>query len=127
MPQLFSSVFLKPLRISLKTLWKYLWIIGHKISEKGIEIDNSEIIPLEQLPRPQDVKGLQNFLSHARFYKRFIKDFASIAAPLTNLLQKDVPFTFDNEYNTSFEQLKKALVTAPIIQPPNWWGGGLLK
>jgi hypothetical protein len=42
-----------------------------------------------------------------------------IASPLTNFLQKDVPFTFDNECITSLEQLKKSLVTTPIIQPPN--------
>jgi hypothetical protein len=48
-------------------------VFGHKVSEKGIEIDNAGLEPLEQLPRPQDVKGLQNFLGHAGFYRHLSK------------------------------------------------------
>jgi hypothetical protein len=51
------------------------------------------------------------------FYRRFIKDFSHIARPLTNLLDKDVPFEFHDACLNSFEILKKALVSAPIIQP----------
>ena len=90
-------------------------VFGHKVFEKGVEIDSSGLEPLRQLPRPQDAKGLQNFLGHAGFYRCFIKDFASISTPMTHLLQKDIPFVFDNECITSFEQLKGALITTPII------------
>ena len=58
--------------------------------------------------------------SHAGFYRRFIKDFSHIARPLTNLLAMDVPFEFDDACLKSFEILKKALIYAPIIQPPDW-------
>jgi hypothetical protein len=95
-------------------------VFGHKVSEKGIEIDQSRIIALERLPRPQDSKGVQNFLGHANFYKRFIKDFSIIAAPLIDLVQRDVPFSFDNKCISAFDQLKKALVSAPILQAPKW-------
>ena len=40
--------------------------------------------------------------------------------PLTNLLQKDVPFVFDEDCKKAFEILKKALISAPIVQPPDW-------
>ena len=63
-------------------------VFGHKVSEKGVEIDGSNISALEKLPVPQDVKNLKMFLGHAGFYRRFIKDFAKIAATLTNLLEK---------------------------------------
>jgi hypothetical protein len=95
-------------------------VFGHKVSEKGIEVDDSKVIALGKLPRPQDIKGVKNFLRHAGFYRRFIKDFAKIAAPLTNLLQKDIPFSFDNECVSAFERLKEALILAPIIQSPRW-------
>jgi len=95
-------------------------VFGHKVSEKGIEVDDSRIIALQKLPRPQDIKGLRNFLGHAGFYKCFIKDFAKTVVPLTNLLEKDIPFYFDNECVAAFERLKKALVSAPIIQSPKW-------
>ena len=95
-------------------------VFGHKVSEKGIEIDDSRTEALQRLPRPQDIKGLRNFLGHAGFYKHFIKDFDKTSIPLTNLLEKDIPFSFDNECVAAFECLKKALVSAPIIQSPKW-------
>jgi hypothetical protein len=54
------------------------------------------------------------------FYHRFIEDFSHIARPLTSLLAKDAPFEFDDECLNTFQILKKALISAPIIQPPDW-------
>jgi hypothetical protein len=71
------------------------------------------------MPCPRDVKGIRSILGHDGFYRRFIKDFSKILEPLTNLLQKDVPFVFDDDCHEAFEILKKALITAPIIQPTN--------
>ena len=67
-----------------------------------------------------NVRGVRSFLGHAGFYRRFIKDFSQIARPLTNLLAKDTPFNFDDKCLDSFYYLKQALVSAPIIQPPDW-------
>jgi hypothetical protein len=64
--------------------------------------------------------SLRSFLGHAGFYRRFIKDFSKITKPLTHLLQKDVAFTFDEKCLAAFRTLKGALVSAPIIQPPDW-------
>src|SRR3954470_11852815 len=69
---------------------------------------------------PKGIKGIRSFLIHAGFYRRFIKDFSKISRPLTNLLQKDVPFVFDDDCLEAFETLKKALISAPIVQPPDW-------
>ena len=49
-----------------------------------------------------------------------LKTFLKISRPLTNLLQKDVPFVFDDDCVEAFEILKKALISAPIVQPPDW-------
>jgi hypothetical protein len=65
-------------------------------------------------------KSLRSFLGHAGFYRRFIKDFSKITKPLTHLLQKDVAFYFDEKCLAAFQTLKSALVSAPIIQPPDW-------
>jgi hypothetical protein len=59
-------------------------------------------------------------LGHARFCRRFIKDFSKITKSLTNLLQKDVPFDFNEKGLAAFRTLKSAIITAPIIQPPDW-------
>jgi RNase H-like domain found in reverse transcriptase len=69
---------------------------------------------------PTSVKEIRNFLSHAGFYRRFIKDFFKIAKPLTNLTMKDVDFNFDEHCLETFYRLKKALVSAPILQPSDW-------
>ncbi|CAN6711735.1 unnamed protein product [Malus baccata var. baccata] len=54
------------------------------------------------------------------FYRRFIEDFSKISNPFCRLLQKDVPFKFDEECELAFKQLKEKLTSAPIIIPPDW-------
>ena len=95
-------------------------VLGHLVSERGIEVDKAKIDVIECLPPPVNVKGIRSFLGHAGFYRHFIKDFSQIARPLTNLLAKDAPFEFTDECLRTFEILKKALISTPIIQPPDW-------
>ena len=93
--------------------------LGHKISTQGIEVDKAKIDVIEKIPLPVNMKGIQSFLGHVGFYRRFIKDFSRIARPLGNLLNKDV-FKLDEECLTSFQTLKTGLVSAPIIVAPEW-------
>ena len=95
-------------------------VLGHLVSERGIEVDKAKIEVIEQLPPPINVKGIRCFLGHAGFYRRFIANFSHIARPLTSLLAKDVPFQCTDECHKAFETLKKALVSSPIIQPLVW-------
>jgi hypothetical protein len=60
-------------------------VLGHVISERGIEVDKAKVETVEQLPPPTDVKSLRSFLGHAGFYRRIIKDFSKITKPLTHL------------------------------------------
>ena len=82
-------------------------------------MDKAKVDEIEKMPCPKDIKGVCSFLGHAGFYRRFIKDFSKISRPLTSLLQKDIPFVFD-DFMEAFETLKKALITAPVVQPPDW-------
>ncbi|KAG7559515.1 Integrase catalytic core [Arabidopsis thaliana x Arabidopsis arenosa] len=95
-------------------------VLGHKISERGIEVDKAKVDVMMQLQPPKTVKDIRSFLGHAGFYRRFIKDFSKLARPLTRLLCKETEFTFDEECLTAFKLIKEALVTAPIVQAPNW-------
>ena len=95
-------------------------VLGHVISERGIEVDKAKIETVERLPPPTDIKSLRSFLSHAGFYRRFINDFSKITKPLTQLLQKDVEYTFDSDCLHAFRTLKQSLISAPIMQPPDW-------
>ena len=77
-------------------------VLGHKISTRGIEVDRAKIEVIEKLPPPSNVKGIRSFLGHAGFYRRFIKDFSKIARPLSNLLNKDVIFNFEDDCSATF-------------------------
>ncbi|XP_025985221.1 uncharacterized mitochondrial protein AtMg00860-like [Glycine max] len=90
-------------------------VLGHKISVKGIQVDKAKIDVIEKLPPPINVKGVRSFLGHVGFYRRFIKDFLMIAKQLSNLLNKDVVFRFDEECLTAFDTLKARLVSAPYL------------
>ncbi|CAN6580912.1 unnamed protein product [Malus baccata var. baccata] len=95
-------------------------VLGHIISEKGIEVDKSKVDLVRHLPSPTSVREVRSFLGHAGFYRRFIKDFSKIAQPLCRLLQKEVAFEFDDACSTAFKHLKEALISAPIITHPDW-------
>nr|GEW18274.1 reverse transcriptase domain-containing protein [Tanacetum cinerariifolium] len=95
-------------------------VLGHKISKEGIEVDKAKVDVITKLPHPIIVNGIRSFLGHARFYRRFIKDFSKIAQPMTCLLKKDTPFLFSKECVEAFQTLKRKLTEAPILIAPNW-------
>ncbi|RVW66571.1 Retrovirus-related Pol polyprotein from transposon 17.6 [Vitis vinifera] len=95
-------------------------VLGHIISEKGIEVDKAKVELIAKLPSPTTVKGVRQFLGHAGFYRRFIKGFSSLSKPLCELLAKDAKFIWDERCQNSFDQLKKFLTTTPIVRAPNW-------
>ncbi|GJV42600.1 reverse transcriptase domain-containing protein [Tanacetum coccineum] len=99
---------------------KEVIVLGHKISMNGIEVDKAKVDVIAKLPYPTTVKGIRSFLSHARFYHRFIQDFSKIARPMTRLLEKDTPFFFSKECIEAFQTLKKKLTEAPILVAPDW-------
>ncbi|XP_071923079.1 uncharacterized protein [Coffea arabica] len=83
-------------------------VLGHVVSARGIEVDKAKVDIISALPYP------------ARFYRRFIKDFSKIGAPLFKLLQKDVAFDFTKECKVAFDRLRESLTSPPVIQPPDW-------
>ncbi|KAL6336116.1 hypothetical protein AAG906_010401 [Vitis piasezkii] len=95
-------------------------VLGHIISKNGIEVDKAKVELIVKLPPPTNVKGIRQFLGHAGFYRRFIKDFSKISKPLCELLVKDAKFVWDEKCQRSFEELKQFLTTAPIVRAPNW-------
>ena len=95
-------------------------VLGHKVSFAGIEVDRAKIAAIERLPPPSSEKAVRRFLGHTGFYRRFIKDFSKISKPLCKLLEKDVKFNFTSDCLQAYEELKKALVSAPILTTPDW-------
>ncbi|CAM8920450.1 unnamed protein product [Rhodiola kirilowii] len=95
-------------------------VLGHIVSHEGIEVDKTKIDLIVTLPYPSTVRDIKSFLGHAGFYRRFKKDFSKKALPLSNLLQKDVPFEFTDQCRAAFDELKQALTSTPIIRAPDW-------
>ncbi|XP_015158637.1 uncharacterized protein [Solanum tuberosum] len=95
-------------------------VLGHKVSQKGLEVDKAKIEVIEKWSPPICVKGVRSFLVLAGFYRRFIKDFSKIAHPMCKLLEKEVNFFFDEACLKAFECLKEKLIFAPMIIGPDW-------
>ncbi|XP_048604997.1 uncharacterized protein LOC125582371 [Brassica napus] len=95
-------------------------VVEHKISKKVIEVDKAKIEVMMSLKPRTNVKDIRSFLGHAGFYRRFIQDFSRIARQLTRLLCKEIKFDFDSECLGAFHTVKGALVSAPVVQPPDW-------
>nr|GEW87854.1 reverse transcriptase domain-containing protein [Tanacetum cinerariifolium] len=86
----------------------------------SIKVDRAKINVIAKLSYPTNIKGVRNFLGHAGFYQRFIKDFSLISKQMTKLLMKDTKFDFSNNCKKVFNILKEKLTTAPIIISPDW-------
>ena len=93
--------------------------LGHIISAGGVAMDQSKVEVVTSWPQPRSARGLRGFLGLAGYYRRFIKDFGAIAAPLTQLLCKDA-FLWSEEAAAAFTALKQALAAAPVLQLPDF-------
>jgi hypothetical protein len=89
--------------------------LGHIISAKGISTDPAKVEAVNSWPQPSNVNELRSFLGLAVYYRKFVRHFAVLAKPLTNLLKKDVLFVWYVEHTEAFQLLKQALVSAPVV------------
>ena len=97
--------------------------LGHIVSADGIGVDPDKITLIENFPRPQTVRGVRSFYGLANYYRRAIASFAEIASLLFKLLKKLDTSTspiWNKACETAFLTLKKKLVSAPVLVPPNW-------
>lgn len=81
-------------------------VLGHHISSKGIEVDQTKIQIIVELLIPTNQKYVRSFLGYASYYRRFIANFSKIALPLFKLLAKDVTFDWNGNCQIAFDKLK---------------------
>ncbi|CAI7893210.1 unnamed protein product [Closterium sp. NIES-53] len=84
-----------------------LEFLGHVISEAGVEIDPKKLDTVKAWQSPMNITELQSFLGFVNYVRRFVPDMARLTAPLTDLLQKGVAFTWGGKEHASFYTLKK--------------------
>lgn len=112
----------------LKTSVEFL---GHTVSQDGIKPDPGKISAIQNIPAPKTLKDLKSFLGLASYYRRFIKDFAAVAKPLTNLTRgvnaqikanqsKRIAVNLDDKALKSFRDLKELLMSSEILAYPNF-------
>jgi Reverse transcriptase (RNA-dependent DNA polymerase)/RNase H-like domain found in reverse transcriptase len=97
--------------------------LGHVFDERGISVDESKFSFIKHVPVPDTARKVRSFLGLGNYYRRFVKGFSQISAPLRQLLKTNVPFQWNKDYQHAFEQLKTALITAPILSLPDFSRG----
>ncbi|GJR31971.1 pol protein [Tanacetum coccineum] len=97
--------------------------LGHIVSVDGIIMDPSKVEAITKWPRPTTVTEVRSFLGLAGYYRRFVEGFSRLALPLTQLMRKGEKFVWTDERQESFEELKRRLVSAPILTLPSGSGG----
>ena len=94
--------------------------LGHTLTPMGVKPNDSKVTAVKDFPRPQTVKQVKSFLGLANFYRRHIRGMAVISRPLTDLTRKNcTEFVWTPACEEAFEEIKRLLVTAPLLHPPN--------
>src|SRR3954466_11652921 len=93
--------------------------LGQIVSKEGIAVDPSKVTAVTEWEPPKNVGEVWSFLGLAGYYRRFIENFSKIAKPMMELLKKDTKFKWTEECEVSFQELKKPLVTSPVLILPD--------
>jgi hypothetical protein len=94
--------------------------LGYVVTSQGIEVDGSKVDAIQSWPQPMTVTQVRSFLGLAGFYRRFVQNFSTIAAPLHELTKKGAPFEWGAPQEDAFNTLKERLTHAPLLQLPNF-------
>jgi len=94
--------------------------LGHVITGSGVATNPEKISVVSSWPSPSSVHEVHSFLGLAGYYLKFVCHFGLIAKPLTELLRKNTVFHWTSVHEQSFQTLKQALVTAPVLALPNF-------
>ncbi|XP_072071840.1 uncharacterized protein [Arachis hypogaea] len=93
--------------------------LGHTISGNGVHMERAKVEAVTEWKPPQNLKQLRGFLGLTGYYRRFIKGYATIAAPLTDLLKKEA-FEWSHRTDLAFNQLKHAISSKLVLALPNF-------
>ncbi|KAL8133953.1 hypothetical protein AgCh_009138 [Apium graveolens] len=106
--------------------FKEVHFLGHIISSEGVKVDPAKIEAILNWERPKTLTEVRSFLGLAGYYRRFIKDFAKIAIPLTKMTRKSEKFVWNDKCNGTFQELKNRLVTTSVLVLPDEQGDFLI-
>ena len=93
--------------------------MGHVVSAAGIIVDPEKVKAVQDWPIPYSLRALRGFLGLTGYYRRFIRGYSIITAPLTALTKKN-NFQWSATTQQAFENLKIVLTSPPIMALPNF-------
>jgi hypothetical protein len=93
--------------------------LGHRIDSHGLHMMTEKLDAIREWPPLTKVEDIRSFLGLCGFYRRFIKDFSKITTPLTQLVHKDTPFTWEEPQQQAFQRLKDTMMTQPVLILPD--------
>ena len=94
--------------------------VGHVLSSSGMSMQADKVSKVVQMAAPSDKVGVRAFLGLAGYYRRFIRAFADVARPLTAMLSSKTAYKWGKDEKQSFEALKSAVATGPILKQPDF-------
>jgi len=94
--------------------------LGYMVSAKGIEMDEAKVKAIQEWPTLKSITDVRSFHGLASFYRRFVKDFSTIASPLTKIVKKVVSFKWGEEQENAFSLLKSKLISIPLLTLPDF-------
>ena len=94
--------------------------LGHRVTEEGLLPDSSLLAAIREIPPPKTATEVRSFLGLAGYYRRYVKGFAAIAAPLHALTRKDAVFHWSEDCQAAFDRIKTLLTTSPITAFPDF-------
>ena len=112
-----NDLFVKPEKCKWKV--REIEFLGVVIGPRGVEMQKEKVEGVLNWPAPRNVKEVQKFLGLANYYRRFIKDFAKIAAPLHVLVRKEQKWKWEKEQEKVFGKLKEVFTTEPVLAIPD--------
>jgi hypothetical protein len=89
--------------------------LGYIMTPGCIKMDPKKVQAIRDWPQPKTVTEVQEFLGFANFYRRFVRGYSGIATALTNLTKKDRPFSWTENEQFAFEELKRRFTEAPVL------------
>jgi hypothetical protein len=94
--------------------------LGHILSRDGVSPDHSKVTAIWNFPRPKTVRDVRAFLGLSGYYRSFIKEYAAVSRPLTQLTKKDATFEWTDAQQVSFDKLKAALTSDSVLAHPRF-------